>query len=408
MKYVILVGDGMADLPVKALDGKTPLQIADKPAMDYIAAHGINGMCSTVPDGMVPESDTANLAIMGYDPKTYSKGRSPLEALSIGIDLKPNQTAIRANLVSVSDLGEPYKNKIMIDHSSDEISTDEARVLIEYCDKILCASGQKLYTGVSYRHCFVYDNAPEYNNFGRPHDILGRVIGDYLPNGTNGKPYLELMKASFELLNTHPINIARAEKGLKKANSLWFWSPGKKPSLPDFKQKTGLDGAVICAVDLIKGIGICAGLSAPAVEGATGTFGTNYSNKMLAAFEQLKNGKDFVYIHVEAPDECGHRGEIENKIRSIEKIDSDILYPLIKKLDAFGERYKILLLPDHPTPLALRTHTLAPIPFVIYDSGNIKCSGITKYDEQSGVKGNLFVKNGDKLIDLFLKQGDIE
>ena len=226
MKYVILVGDGMADHPLAELNGKTPLMTADKPGMDYIAAHGVNGMCATVPDGMVPESDTANLAIMGYDPKLYSKGRSPLEAMSIGIDLKPNQTAVRANIVTLSDNGEAYDDKTMIDHSAGEISTEDARTLIEYCDRMLCGNGTKLYTGVSYRHCFVYDDAPDFRDFARPHDIIGKRIGDFLPSG-KGEVYRDLMERSFDILNEHPLNLMRAAKGLRKANSLWFWSPGK-------------------------------------------------------------------------------------------------------------------------------------------------------------------------------------
>ena len=400
MKYVVILGDGMADHPLAALNGKTPLQAADKPGMDYLAAHGTNGMCATVPAGMVPESDTANLAIMGYDPKIYSKGRSPLEALSIGVDLKDNQTAVRANIVALSDNGEPYEEKLMLDHSSDEISTEEARVLIEYCDKMLCGDGKKLHVGISYRHCFVFDDAPDFRDFARPHDIIGKKIGEYLPHGKGSDVYRDLMKRSYEILNNHPINLARAARGLKKANSLWFWSPGKKPSLPLFTERTGLRGSVICAVDLIKGIGLCAGMSVPAVEGATGTLNTNYAGKAAMALEELKKN-DLAYIHVEAPDECGHQGKIADKIKAIESIDEFIVRPVMKELDKRGEHYRIMLLPDHPTPIALRTHVREPIPFVIYDSVSHPLSGVDSYDDFSG-KNGVFVSEGDKLIDLFI------
>lgn len=401
MKYVVILGDGMADRPLAVLNGKTPLQAAEKPAMDYLASHGATGLCATVPDGMVPESDTANLAIMGYDPKIYSKGRSPLEALSIGIDLKPNQTAVRANIVTLSDGGERYEDKTMIDHSSGEITTEEARVLVEYCDKMLCGDGMKLYTGISYRHCFVYDDAPDFSAFSRPHDIIGKTIGEYLPEGKGSDTYRELMRRSFDILNNHPINIARAQRGQRKANSLWFWSPGKKPSLPSFTERTGLKGSVVCAVDLIKGIGLCAGMNVPNVDGATGTLNTNYTGKAQTAIKELEHS-DLVYIHVEAPDECGHQGNAADKIKAIENIDEFILRPVMKALDASGEHYRIMLLPDHPTPIALRTHVRKPIPFVIYDSEDHPHSGVEVYDEHCG-DGKLFVPEGDKLIDLFIK-----
>ncbi len=400
MKYVVILGDGMSDHPLAELNGKTPLQVADKPTIDYIASHGKTGLCMTVPEGMVAESDTANLAVLGYDPKIYSKGRSPLEAMSIGIDLKPNQTAIRANLVSLSDNGERYEDKTMIDHSSGEISTEEARVLVEYCDKHLFSEGMRLYTGISYRHCFVYDDAPDFNNFSRPHDIIGRIVGEYLPKGKSSDVYLDLMRRSFDLLNSHPINIARAEKGLKKANSLWFWSPGKKPSLPLFSERTGLKGSVVCAVDLIKGIGLCAGMSVPEVMGATGTLDTNYFAKAEVAISEL-NKNDFVYVHIEAPDECGHQGKTLDKIKAIENIDSLVVRPIMKALEEMGEPYRILVMPDHPTPIAKRTHVREAVPFAIFDSANPALSGINSYDEHCG-DGKIYIENGSKLIDLFI------
>lgn len=403
MKYIVLVGDGMADLPIKELDGKTPMTVADKPFMNYIASMGINGRAFTVPRSMTPESDTANLALMGYNPEIYSKGRSPLEAVSMGIEMNDDETAIRANLVALSDNGEPYEEKIMLDHSSDEISTEDARILIEDLNKEFENDIYKLYPGVSYRHCLIWKDCPPFYDFSRPHDILDEKIKEYLPKKELSKPFLKLMKDSFEFLNNHPLNIKRAAKGLKKANSLWLWSPGKKPAIPNFTEMTGLDATVVCAVDLIKGIGLCAGMDAPFVEGATGTIETNYKGKADAALEALKSGKDLVYIHVEAPDECGHRGETDNKVKSIELIDKEILGYMMSELDKMGEKYKILLAPDHPTPISARTHTLDAVPFVIYKSYQKRESNIKVYNEQSGFEGGVYLEEGYKLMDLFLR-----
>ncbi len=401
MKYIVVLGDGMADLPLSELDGMTPLTKAFKPNMNFLASRGINGRVSTVPEGMVPESDTANLSIMGYDPKIYSKGRSPLEAASMGIEMAPEDTAIRANLVSLGGGGN-YETLTMLDHSSDEIPTDEARVLIEAVKKRFGNESRHFYTGVSYRHCLIWKNCPEYTDFARPHDILGKTIGEYLPKGELGKPMLDLMRESYEFLNTHPLNLDREKRGLKKANSLWLWSPGKKPSLPSFAEKTGLQGSVVCAVDLIKGIGACAGMHVPLVEGATGTLDTNYIGKCDCAVNELKKGCDFVYIHVEAPDECGHQGNIEAKIKSIENIDKYILGRLLEYLRGCGEPYRILLTPDHPTPIYARTHARDAVPFVIYDSTMERDSGIDIYDEKSGFDGGLYFETGEQLLNKFL------
>ena len=278
MKYLVLIMDGAADYPIDELKGGTPLSVASKPTVDALCSRSLVGTVSNVPQGMVPESDTANIAVLSYDPKVYSKGRSPLEAVSMGIDMKPDETAFRANVVTLSD-DEPYESKTMIDHSSDEITTPEADLLIKSIDAELGDEIKKFYTGVSYRHCLIWKNAPENVEFMRPHDILGRKISDYLPP----EPFLTLQKKSYELLSVHPVNIARRERGLRPANSLWLWSPGKKPALPSFKDKWGLDGAVISAVDLIKGIGLCAGMQSIDVEGATGNVNTNYAGKAAAA-----------------------------------------------------------------------------------------------------------------------------
>ena len=395
-----MLGDGMADLPIAQLDKKTPLEAAYKPTMDKLASKGIFGTVDTVPEGMVPESDTANLAVMGYDPRRYSKGRSPLEAASMGIVMADDETAIRANIVALGGDGE-YEDLIMLDHSSDEIPTDEARILIDAVEEKFGNDFMKFHCGISYRHCLIWKNCPDYTDFSRPHDIIGRRIGDYLPKGDIARPFYELQKASYEFLNNHPLNVERAKKGLKRANSLWLWSPGKKPSLPSFKEKTGLDATVVCAVDLIKGIGKIAGMNVPFVEGATGTLDTNYVGKRDAAIKAFEEGADFVYIHVEAPDECGHRGEVENKVKSIENIDKYILSGMVDYLESRNEPYKILLLPDHPTPISVRTHTRAPVPFVIYDSENEKDSSIKVYCENS-CKNGVYLEKGEMLLDMLL------
>ncbi len=401
MKYIVMLGDGMADKPVAELNNKTPLDVANKPVMDFIASHGRVGMVDTVPEGMVPESDTANLAVMGYDPKIYSKGRSPLEAASIGIKMADDETAIRANIVALGGDGD-YEDLIMLDHSSDEIPTEEARVLINAVQERFGNEILTFHCGISYRHCLIWKNCPDYNDYSRPHDIIGQRVGDHLPKGELGRPMRELMKASYEFLNNHPLNISRAERGLKKANSVWLWSPGKKPSLPSFKELTGLNASVVCAVDLIKGIGFCAGMNVPYVEGATGAVHTNFAGKRDAAIEELKKGADFVYIHVEAPDECGHQGNAREKVRAIEAIDRDILQGLMDYLRGSGEDFRILLLPDHPTPVSVRTHTRAPVPFAIYDSRSDVSSGCEIYCEAECGKSGLYLDKGEKLIKLLL------
>ncbi len=401
MKYIIMLGDGMADLPIASLQKKTPLEVAYKPTMDYLASHGINGLVDTVPEGMVPESDTANLAVMGYDPKVYSKGRSPLEAASIGIAMNDDETAIRANIVALGGEGE-YEDLTMLDHSSDEIPTEQAKVLIDAVQERFGNEFLKFYCGISYRHCLIWKNCPEFNDFSRPHDIIGRRVGDYLPESESSRPMRELMKASYDLLNNHPLNIERAKNGLKKANSLWLWSPGKKPSLPSFSEKTGLKASVVCAVDLIKGIGFCAGMNVPLIEGATGTLDTNYIGKRDAAIKELEQGADLVYIHVEAPDECGHQGKVDDKIKSIEEIDKNILSGMYEYLKSKDEPFRILLLPDHPTPISARTHTRAPVPFVFYDSENEKTSSVSAYSEENAKSSGIYLDKGEKLMELLI------
>lgn len=397
MKYCVLICDGMADYKIDSLGGKTPMEAAKKPVIDSLARDSLCGTVSNVPQGMVPESDTANLAILSYDPAVYSRGRSPLEATAMGLKMRDDETAFRCNVVTISENGLPYEQETMLDHSADEITTAEADELIKALNEGLGGDELHFYTGVSYRHCLLWKNAPDFNAFMRPHDIPGRVIGDYLPP----EPFLALQKKSRDILAHHPVNEARRARGLRPANSIWLWSPGKKPSLPSFSEKWGLRGTIISAVDLIKGIGICAGMEVVNVEGATGNIHTNYKGKADAAINALKNGSDLAYIHVEAPDECGHRGELENKILSVEYIDEKVLAPVLAYLRNAGERFRILVLPDHPTPLVTRTHAIDPVPFFIYDSGDKK-QGVPEFSEDECAKAGFYIPHGYKLFDYFI------
>lgn len=403
MKYLVLIPDGMADEKIAALGNKTPMEAAQKPMMNKLAGNAFVGTVSNVPDGMVPESDTANMAILSFDPKVYSKGRSPLEAVSMGIEMQPDEVALRCNVVTLTDDGD-YDDKIILDHSADEITTPEATELIHALQDKLGNDVRKFYPGVSYRHCLIWKNANDQYPFMRPHDILGKRIGEYLPKAENGgEEFYRLMRDSFEILNHHPINEARRARGLKPANSAWLWSPGKKPQLPNFREKWGLDGTVISAVDLIKGIGLCAGMKSVDVEGATGNVHTNYTGKANAAIEAFRSGSDYIYIHVEAPDECGHRAELENKILSVELIDQKILTPVYEYLAACGEDFRIMILPDHPTPVRLRTHTILPVPYLIYDSAKAQ-DGVSNFCEESAAAKNNYLPDGYRLMERFLQK----
>lgn len=399
MKYLIVIPDGMADEPIAELGGLTPMEKANKPEMDSLVKEAFVGTVSNVPKGMVPESDTANLAILSYDPKVYSKGRSPLEAVSMGIEMKPEDTAFRCNVVTLSDNGEDYDDKIILDHSADEISTPEADLLIKALEEKLGNETRRFYTGISYRHCLIIKNGNDRYDFTRPHDILGKRIGDYLPKKENGgEEFYRLMHDSFEILNHHPVNEERRRRGLHPANSAWLWSPGKKPQLPSFYEKWHLNGAVISAVDLIKGIGLCAGMRSIDVPGATGNVHTNYKGKADAAIKAFEEGTDLVYVHVEAPDECGHRAELDNKILSIEKIDSEILSPVVAYLRNRKEDFRVMVLPDHPTPIRLRTHTINPVPFFIYAS-DLRFSGCQTFSEKSAAACRNYLPEGHRLME---------
>ncbi len=400
MKRLILVYDGAADDAIPALGGKTPYEAAKKPTLDRIAKDSYVGTVSNVPAGMVPESDTANLAILSYDPKVYSKGRSPLEAVSMGLTMKEGQVAFRCNVVTLSEEeGIPYEARTILDHSADEITTPEAAELIAAIQAAFGDEYKTFYPGISYRHCLLWERPENWKrDFTRPHDILGQRIGDYLPP----EPYRALFEKSYEILKDHPVNAARRARGLRAANSIWLWSPGEKPALPSFEEKWGLKGAVISAVDLIKGIGLCAGMTSVDVEGATGNVHTNFVGKGRAAIDLFEKGYDLVYVHVEAPDECGHRAETENKVRSIELIDAGILAPVLTYLEGCGEPFAIMTLPDHPTPVAKRTHTIDPVPFQIYRSDR-KEDGVSCFCERSAAEKGHDLAHGHDLMALFLK-----
>ncbi len=400
MKYIVVLGDGMADYPVDELGGKTPLECAQKPNIDYLASHGEVGLVKNVPENLAPGSDVANLAAMGYDPQKYYSGRSPLEAVSVGVDMKDTDIIFRCNLVTVTD-EEKYENKKIIDHSADEITTEEARELIESVNKAFANDKFTFYPGVSYRHIMVWDKGPYDFTLTPPHDILERKVADYMPKGEGSEYIYDMMVKSYDILNNHPVNTAREKRGLKKANSIWIWGEGKKPLLSDFKEKYGLKGAVISAVDLIKGIGMCAGLDVIEVEGATGNINTNFDGKAKACLKALDDGCDYVYIHMEAPDECGHRHEVENKVKSIELIDEKVVGRIRKVLDEKGTDYRMLVLPDHPTPLCLRTHTRDVVPYIIYDSTK-DVSGVKTYTEETAKESGIVINEGYKLITRFI------
>lgn len=379
MKYVVILTDGAADTPVDELDGKTPLEAATKPNIDALACRSEVGMVRTVPEGYPPGSDVANLAVFGYDPEKYYTGRSPLEAESIGVPLELTDTTFRANVVTLSD-EENYADKTMVDYSSDEITTEEAHKLIDAVNEKLSCDEYEFFGGTSYRHLLVWHNMTNDFSLTPPHDISGRKIGEYLPKND---VLLGLMKKSYEILKDHPVNLDRQRRGLHPANSVWIWGNGTKPDLDTYANKFGLRGTVISAVDLIKGIGNCAGLDIAEVEGATGTVHTNFDGKAEAAVNALKDGADFVYIHLEAADEAGHRHEIDNKVKSIELIDSKIVKPVLDYLKSSGEEYRILLMPDHPTPLNIMTHTSDPVPYILYKSDNEIDSGVETYNEKT-------------------------
>ncbi len=402
MKYIIMLGDGMADEPLNELGGMTPLEYAKTETIDALAKKSEIGMAHTIPEGMSPGSDTANLAVLGYDPKIYYTGRSPLEALSIGVDMKETDIALRCNLVTLSEEeGIPYEERTIIDHSSDEISTEDAAVLLDAVREVMEDEIYKFYVGTSYRHLLIWDGG-HVVELEPPHDHLGQIIGGFLPED---EVLRSMMERSYDILENHPVNIERRKKGLKPANSCWFWGAGTRPALTSFEDKTKLKGAMISAVDLLKGIAVGAGMKNIVVEGANGGLHTNYEGKAAAAADALlKEGNDFVYIHLEAPDEMGHQGSVERKVQAIENMDSRLIKPLVAQLDASGEDYRLLVMPDHPTPICIRTHSSNPVPFMIYDSRK-DLNKSWKYNEKEAAQsGNIVIEEGYKLIDRLLSE----
>lgn len=401
MKYLVMLCDGMADEPNEALGNSTPMEKANKPCMDSLAAKAEVGIVKTVAEGLKPGSDVANLSVLGYEPAVYYSGRSPLEAASIGIDLKDTDVTLRCNLVTLSD-DEDYENKTILDYCADDISSEEAKILIEYIQEKLGNDVFRFYPGVSYRHCLVWSNGnPHPGVLTPPHDITGKVITDYIPKGEAVDELYDLMKKSYDLLKDHPVNQARIARGKRPANSIWLWGEGTKPLLDNFSEKFGKKGSMISAVDLLKGIAICAGMNSVDVEGATGYLDTNFDGKCKAAIEEFKKGADLVYIHVEAPDECGHRGEIENKVKAIEMIDEHILGPVVEFLKGYDD-FAVLVCPDHPTPLSIRTHTSTPVPYLIYDSKNEINSGVKVFCEKEARETGNYIEKGFTMMNYFL------
>lgn len=397
MKYLVMLCDGMADRPVNSLNNMTPMQAADKPTMDAIAKSAEVGTVKTVADGLKPGSDVANLSVMGYDPLVCYTGRSPLEALSIGIDMKDTDVALRCNLVTLSDEAD-YNEKTMVDYCGGDISTDEAKQLIDAVNEAFANDTYKFYAGVAYRHCLIVANGTaKLGTMTPPHDISGRVIGEYLSTAETAKPLIDMMKKSYDILSAHPVNLKRVSEGKRPANSIWLWGEGTRPSLQNFKEKFGVRCGVVSAVDLLKGIGKGADMDVPEVPGATGYIDTDFEGKVEAAKRLYNDGADLVYMHVEAPDECGHRGETANKVKAIELIDSKVLTPLLDFLGENYHDYRVLVMPDHPTPLDIRTHTNSPVPFMIYDSTK-KYVGVDKFCEKSAEATGNFVEFGPSMM----------
>lgn len=397
MKYIVVLGDGMADEPIPALGGRTPLDAAVTPVLDELAGKGTLGTVQNVPAGMAPGSDVANLSVLGYDPAANYSGRSPLEALSVGVQMEDDDVIFRSNIVTLTE-PELYAQKTILDHSSGEISTADADILMDAIRAEFNSDTFRFYTGTSYRHILVWKHG-RVSALEPPHDHLGKVIGDYLPQE---KVLRDMMERSFDILNNHPLNLARAAAGKHKANSLWFWGAGTKPKVQNFKEKTGLSGAMISAVDLLKGIAVGAGMKVYNVPGATGSIDTNWEGKAQAAIDALlKDGCDYAYIHVEAPDEMGHQGRVEDKVKSIEYLDSRLIARVKQAMEAAGEDYRMLVLPDHPTPLRIRTHTSNPVPYLLYDSTHEQKKR-ERFTEESARNADNFEPNGYKLLERFL------
>ncbi len=404
MKYAVVLYDGMADYPVPALNGKTPMELAKKPLFDKMAQKGRVGIVRTVAPGLKPGSDVANLSVLGYDPKKCYTGRSPLEAVSIGVKMKDTDVSLRCNVVTLSD-EEGYEDKTMVDYSAGDISTAEAAEIIKSVQEHFGNDEFAFYSGVSYRHCLIVNNGTtDLGTMTPPHDISGKVIGSYLSASPDAEKLIAMMKGSYELLKDHPVNKKRIAEGKRPANSIWLWGEGRKPGLENFEELYGVKGSIISAVDLLKGIGICAGMNTPEVEGATGYIDTNFEGKANAAVEEWKKGQDLVYLHFEAPDECGHRNEPENKVRAIELIDERVLPVILGYLDNCGDDYKVMILPDHPTPITTMTHASDPVPFMIYHKNGERISGVASINENSAKATGDYVEFGPSLMKTFIDE----
>lgn len=402
MKYVVVLCDGMADYPVPALGGKTPMMVAKKPHIDALAAKAEVGLVRTVAPGLKPGSDVANMSVLGFDPHRFYTGRSPLEAASIGIDMKDSDVSLRTNLVTLSDKGEPFADKVIEDYCADDISTGEARQLIEAVQAAFGGGEYDFYTGVSYRHCLIWHGGTtELGNMTPPHDITGKVIGPHLSTAETARPLLEMMEKSFDLLKDHPVNKARVVAGRRPANCIWLWGEGKRPALQPFEALYGIKGGMVSAVDLLKGIANCAGMEVAEVPGATGYIDTDFEGKAKAALDLLTRN-DLVYVHFEAPDECGHRNEPENKVKAIEMIDSRVLPILEEGLEQY-EDYKILLLPDHPTPIVTHTHASDPVPYLLYQK-SVPKTGVDTINEETAKATGIYMENGPAMMPHFLGQ----
>lgn len=400
MKYLVILGDGMADRPIDSLGSQTPLAYAKTPMMDELASKGEIGMVHTIPDGMSPGSDTANLSVLGYDPRKYYSGRSPLEALSIGVPMKETDIALRCNLVTLSQEEDAYEARRILDHSSGEISTEDASVLLEAVKRELETEEFHFFAGTSYRHLLIWEHG-EKADLVQPHDILGKNIGENLPQHPKLR---EMMKKSYEILKDHPINIQRRKQGKNPANSCWFWGAGTKPQLSSFEEMTGKAGAMISAVDLLKGIAIGASMKVITVDGANGGLDTNYEGKAKAAVEALtKGGCDFVYVHLEAPDEMGHQGSIEKKVQAIQFLDERVIGPIKQGLEEVGEAFRMLIMPDHPTPICIRTHTGDDVPYLLYDSSRIQ-EHTWKYNEKEAAESSHHIAKGCEMIDYLIQK----
>lgn len=398
-KHIVILCDGAADTPVPELNGKTPLEAAHKPNIDRIASLGEMGMTTTVPGNLPPGSDVANLAVFGYDPQVYYTGRSPLEAVSIGVPLELTDTTFRTNLVTLSEEEENYEDKIMVDYSSDEITTEEAEKLIAAVNKALKTEEYEFFRGISYRHLLVWHHKENKFSLTPPHDISDRKITEYLPADAT---LLDMMKKSYDILKDHPVNRERRARGLRPANSIWIWGNGTKPNLTTYEERFHISGAVVSAVDLIKGIGYCAGLDVIDVPGATGNVHTNFDGKAQAAIKAMQDGADFVYVHLEAADEAGHRHEVENKVKAIELIDEKIVAPIVKALEETHTAFNMLIMPDHPTPLAIKTHTSDPIPYILYNSECKKSAAPVVYSEENAKATGIVTEKAYTLINRLL------